>query len=98
MMTAVRQTATVTADGGLDLAVPELMPGTLAEVIVLVSSPAASAPPPESDRGLTITDRLAALDQLRRTSKLTAEAAAAWVREIRAERDAWPDRGEPVRP
>ena len=34
-------------------------------------------------------DRLAALDRLQKSLGLTAEAADAWVKEVRAERRAW---------
>ena len=95
MMTAVRQTATVSPDGRLDVPVPELPPGTVAEVIVLVP---ASLPTSSSPTDPAIADRLAALDQLQQSLKLTPEAAEAWVREIRAERDAWPESGEPLQP
>jgi hypothetical protein len=93
MMTAVRQTVTVSPEGRLDVAVPELSPGTVTEVIVLVE--AASGP---SAADSAISARLAALDELQRSMALTPEAAAAWVREIRAERDAWPERGGPLVP
>ncbi len=94
-MTAVRQTVTVSPDGRLDVPVPELTPGTVAEVIVLVAERGGSTavwPDP------TIAESLAALDQLQQTSNLTPEKAAAWIREIRAERDAWPERGEALQP
>ena len=82
MMTAVRQTATVSPDGRLDLAVPDLLPGTVAEVIVLVTGP---SPAPEP----TIAERLATLDQLRAMSTLTDDQVRQWLEDVRLERLAW---------
>ncbi len=82
MMTAVRQTATVSPEGRLQLDVPELPPGTVAEVIVLLP---ASPPFPE----LTVAERLAALDRLRAMTTLTDEQVRQWLEDIRLERLAW---------
>ena len=90
MMTAVRQTLTVSPDGRLEVSVPELSPGTVAEVIVLVSTPVAEPMTPQ--------ERVAAWDRLRAKSTLTAEQAEAWIREIKDERMAWRFPGDDVQP
>jgi hypothetical protein len=84
MIGALRQVVDVEEDGKLEVRSPELRKGTVAEVIVLVSSgprsPAAA---------------LAALEELKRAGTLDQAAAEKWMGEIRAERDAWgrpPDR------
>ena len=87
MMTALRQTATVTAQGRLDVAVPELTPGTLAEVIVLVAAPA--SPPAASPSDPAINSRLAALRQLQDSLNLSAEDVRKWQEDVRQERLAW---------
>jgi hypothetical protein len=90
MMTAVRQTATVQPNGHLDLAVPEVPPGTVTEVIVLVSEslePMARTTNPPAEP--SPTERLAEIQRLRAKVTLTAEQAAHWIEEIRLERQAW---------
>ena len=72
------------------LAVPELSPGTVAEVIVLASTPAAEPMTPQQ--------RVAAWDRLRARSTLTAEQAEAWARKINAERMAWRFPGDDEQP
>lgn len=79
MTTAIRQTATVQADGRLDVFAPELAAGTVTEVIVLVAS---------EPQSTTIAERLAALKQLQDSLKLTPDSAAAWMREVQLERQA----------
>jgi len=81
MMTAVRRTATVQPNGQLQLDVPELAPGTVTEVIVLVPSTATREP--------TVAAKLATLDQLRAMSTLTEEQVHQWIEDIRLERLAW---------
>ena len=83
MMTAVRKTATVQPDGRMTFGIPELPPGTVADVIVLVE-----ATPPEP-RAMTPAERVAAWRQLRASVNLSPEAAEQWTREIRLEREAW---------
>ena len=90
-MTAVRQTVTVSPDGHLDVAVPELSPGTVTEVIVLV--PTASPAQP-----LTPEERVAAWDRLRAQSNLTTEQVEQWQRDIKAERMAWRFPGDDWQP
>jgi hypothetical protein len=89
MMTAVRQTATVSADGRLALDVPDLAPGTVAEVIVLVEST------PEQ---MTPLERVAAWQRLRAQSGLTDEQVQQWLDDIKAERMAWRFPGDDVKP
>ena len=88
MMTAVRQTVTVQAGGRLELVAPDLVPGTIADVIVLV--PSNPLPPLANDEWLDL------LRQYQQAAALTPEAAAAWSRQIRLEREAWPLDGDPV--
>ena len=88
-MTAVRQTVTVQAGGRLEVVAPDLVPGTVADVIVLV--PTTPPPPP-----LTADEWLGLLRQYQQAAALTPEAAAAWMGDIRLEREAWPVDGAPV--
>ena len=80
MVAAVRQIVTVQSDGRIEIIAPELRAGTVTEVIVLL--------PPESTMA-TPAERVAALARLRESIGLTAQAADVWVKEVRAERDAW---------
>jgi hypothetical protein len=86
MMTAVRQTATVQPNGQLQLDVPELAPGTVTEVIVLVPSTAVNQP---AARTPTVAEQIATLDQLRAMSTLTEQQVHQWIEDIRLERLAW---------
>ncbi len=90
-MTAVRQTATVQPDGRLEIAVPDLPPGAVAEVIVLLT-PAVKSPAEP-----TAADRLVALHQLQRGLNLSAQDVENWQRDVRSERQAWSLPGD-VRP
>ncbi len=89
MVTAVRQTVTVQAGGRLELIAPDLAPGTIADVIVLV--------PEERAPTLTATAWLAELQRFQEAAALTPEAAEAWARDLRLEREAWPLNGAPVK-
>jgi predicted nucleic acid-binding protein len=84
MVAAVRQIVTVQSDGRIEIIAPELRAGTVTEVIVLL--------PPESTMA-TPAERVAALARLRESIGLTAQAADVWVKEVRAERDAWSPTG-----
>jgi len=79
MVAAIRQLVTITSPGTLQLHAPELKPGDRAEVIVLIESAT-------SEQTLS---PLQALDALQKSLNLTPEAAQAWVKLARQERDSF---------
>ena len=83
MVTAIRQTLTVQADGRLEVRSPQLRSGTTAEVIVLVEQTPVTGPPGPAER-------LAALDDLQRAMSLDPTQARAWAERVAGERAAYP--------
>lgn len=77
MVQAIREIVTVGPDGSIHFNAPQLVPGTTAQVIVLI----------ESANG-TASSRLEALRVLQQNIKLTCDAAEAWIAEVDAERHA----------
>jgi hypothetical protein len=77
MVAAIRQTVTVLPGGVVHFASPELPEGTEAEIIVLLTAPAAPA------------QRLAAFQALQRSLALTPATTAEWIRETAAQRKAF---------
>ena len=73
MVAAIRQSVTVGQDGRIEIRSPQLLPGTKAEVIVMVESAQAISPQ-------------AALDELQRSMRLNQETAQAWIDQVRDER------------
>ncbi len=71
-------------DGRIEIRSPQLLPGTKAEVIVMVPS-AASMPP------------RVALDELQRSLHLDERSAQAWIDQVREERNAVPELPDPDR-
>ncbi|MBI3269007.1 MAG: hypothetical protein HYZ53_08290 [Planctomycetes bacterium] len=78
-MDAIRQTVTVKARGVIEIRAPELVPGTLAEVIVLL--------PPENDA--TRAERVRALVALMKETQGLPQAQAISEDEIAAEVSAY---------
>lgn len=77
MVKAIREIVKVGPDRSVRVNAPELVPGTTAEVIVLVESPNGNA-----------ANKLEAFRALQDTMKLTREAAEAWVTKATSERHA----------
>ena len=74
---------TVGPGGMVEFRSPELPAGSRAEVIVLVEQ----AEPVHSSSGDSAA-RLALLDQIQRQLALTPQAAEAWLKQVREEREA----------
>jgi hypothetical protein len=75
----IKQIVTVGAGGRIESPASQLAPGTRVEVTVQVDEPPAAKTPAE---------RLALLRELRQSLALDEKAAAEWIAEIQAERDA----------
>jgi len=82
MVAAIRQSLTITSSGTLQVHAPELKPGDRAEVIVLIE-------PSAAESALT---PMQALDALQKSLNLTPEAAEAWSKTARQERQSFGSR------
>lgn len=76
MVQAIRETVTVGPNGSIRLNAPQLIPGSTAEVIVLIESPNGTP------------NRLETLHTLQQEINLTSSAAEAWIAQLNAERHA----------
>ena len=81
MVATIKQVVTVQPGGRIEINDPQLPEGAQAEVTVVVQA-----------EPKTPAERLAAFDALQKSLNLTAEQAAAWMAEVRAEREAWGSR------
>src|SRR4051812_24207002 len=84
MVAAIRQVLTVQEDGRIEVRSPELRPGAVAEVIVLLDPSPSDVPTGHSPQTAAMWDRL------QQSLKLDAKAASAWIDMVRAERAAFP--------
>ncbi len=82
MISAIRQTITIQSAGSIEVRSPKLRAGATAEVIVLIE---------EADGQPTLSS-IEALDALQASLQLTPAAAAEWMAQARAEREAFGQR------
>jgi hypothetical protein len=89
MVAAIRKEVIIENGGTVRFSSPELVPGTRAEVIVLIPSPAIGEPDiPDS------SSRLRAFREFQSSAKLTAEEVATWQQRAAEERRAYSIKSE----
>ncbi len=76
MVLAIRQIATVSAEGSVNVRSPELAPGSRVEIIILLEKSDGGAMP-----------QLAAFDLLQKTMNLDEATAEKWIADAHVERE-----------